>query len=58
MWETALFYFNNTSELPEKLNEWDLDHPGVEKRNYRHKISDDPERGALIWMFDFKKFGS
>jgi len=58
MWETAVFYFNHTSELIPQLNEWLHDHPGVELRNFRHEASKDPERGANIWLFDFKKFGS
>jgi hypothetical protein len=57
MSETAVFYFNHPSELAKQLNEWGSDHPGVEKVNYRHVISDDPKRGANIWMFDFQKIG-
>jgi hypothetical protein len=57
MQETAVFYFTHPSELAKQLNEWGLDHPGVEKVNYRHAISDKPERGANIWMFDFQKIG-
>ena len=56
MWETAVFYFTNTSELTKQLSEWLHDHPGVEMRNFRHDISEDLEKGANKWMFDFRKF--
>jgi hypothetical protein len=55
MWETAIFYFNNFPELEPQLNDWEQFHPHVvERRNYRHEASDNPEF-VNKWMFDFRQ---